>query len=144
MSAAQILVWEIKLIFAAKDNLGLTALEGNRKRALWKKACRAIAKNVSTSPFLRSADMIVNPVDQISELMYRPASPPTSVPSTQPSPAISPPYSPLVRRGKTISGPVSSLVSNLVWSPDGAISAGFGRKKREIQVRQGKERRMRV
>jgi hypothetical protein len=31
---------------AAKDSMGLTALEGNRARALWKKSCRAIAKNV--------------------------------------------------------------------------------------------------
>jgi hypothetical protein len=34
------------LMIVAKDNLGLTALEGNRIRALWKNSCRAIAKNV--------------------------------------------------------------------------------------------------
>lgn len=32
---------------SAKDSLPVSALQGNRARALWKKSCRAIAKNVS-------------------------------------------------------------------------------------------------
>nr|XP_019044194.1 nuclear pore complex protein Nup107 [Kwoniella bestiolae CBS 10118]OCF23124.1 nuclear pore complex protein Nup107 [Kwoniella bestiolae CBS 10118] len=33
-----------------KDSIGISPLEGNRRRALWKKSCRAIAKNPTLSP----------------------------------------------------------------------------------------------
>ncbi|WWC91661.1 uncharacterized protein L201_006607 [Kwoniella dendrophila CBS 6074] len=33
-----------------KDSIGMSPLEGNRRRALWKKSCRAIAKNPTLSP----------------------------------------------------------------------------------------------
>ncbi|WWC64631.1 uncharacterized protein I303_107242 [Kwoniella dejecticola CBS 10117] len=33
-----------------QDSIGISPLEGNRRRALWKKSCRAIAKNPTLSP----------------------------------------------------------------------------------------------
>ncbi|WRT70272.1 uncharacterized protein IL334_007267 [Kwoniella shivajii] len=33
-----------------KENIAFSAMEGNRRRALWKKSCRAIAKNPTLSP----------------------------------------------------------------------------------------------
>ncbi len=96
-------------------------MEGNRRRPLWKKSCRAVAKNVSEIVLCLNAskaDAFFSPFCHKQSEIYTPPSYPTY-----------PPFFPHARHGKTVFG----LMCNPGWktesSDDGMSLAVSGRKK---------------